>query len=77
MTRTLHCSISVRGALLNWNREWRWVKAADGSSLTKHQAKAAFLDHLARGIEHIPLGEPCEGFDYKTGCPGHEKKDDA
>ena len=30
------------------------------------------MDHLAQGHEVIPFGPACEGFDCKTGCPGHE-----
>lgn len=34
--------------------------------------RAAMLDLLARGHELIPMNE-CEGFDPKTGCPGHRE----
>jgi hypothetical protein len=27
---------------------------------------------LADGVEMIPVGQPCEGWDWKTGCPGHD-----
>jgi hypothetical protein len=33
------------------------------------------MDELVRGHEVIPCGEPCKGFDYKKGCPGHESTD--
>jgi hypothetical protein len=33
------------------------------------------MDELVRGHDVIPMGEPCEGFDYKKGCPGHEQVD--
>lgn len=25
----------------------------------------------ARGHKVLPLGKPCDGFSYETGCPGH------
>lgn len=40
--------------------------------MTPREVKAAFIDELLKGHELIPFGDPCEGFDYKTGCPGHE-----
>lgn len=68
-----HLCQSVRGALLNWKkREWRCLIDKDGRRLSVDEAKEWMLGQLAQGREVIPLThEPCEGFDYKTGCPGH------
>lgn len=74
MTRTVHVSLSIRGVLANWgNRDLvNLLKdASTGRYLTAPEAKAALLDELANGREMLPMGEPCEGFDYKSGCPGH------
>jgi hypothetical protein len=33
---------------------------------------------LSQGKKVLPIGEPCEGFSFQTGCPGHpidEKKE--
>lgn len=76
-----HCCHSIRGPLANWSKaEWKrnakgWRK--DGWPMTADQLKDFFMDQFSMGREVIPLGAPCEGFDYKTGCPGHEIKDDA
>ena len=44
----------------------------DGKALTTVREIRKFLaDQLAKGRELLPCGD-CEGFDYKTGCPGHE-----
>jgi hypothetical protein len=31
---------------------------------------------LAKGIEVLPMGEKCEGWSDKTGCPGHPRQPD-
>ena len=74
MSRTIHVCLSVRGTLRNWNpREWeRCVTHNDGSRMTPEEFMDALLDHLSQGHEVIPFGQPCEGFDYKTGYPGHD-----
>ncbi len=77
MSTTHHVCISVRGVLRKTNREierdWKGAITDDGRVLTKGQEiREAFMDELAQGHEVIPFGEPCEGFSYKTGCPGHK-----
>lgn len=72
-SRTVHLCQSVHGALLNWtHKEYRNIRASDGTPMSPREVKAALLDHLAQGHEVIPIGPACEGFDYKTGCPGHD-----
>jgi hypothetical protein len=39
--------------------------------LTAPQAKNLLKGYLAEGKKVLPFGEPCEGFSYETGCPGH------
>ncbi len=72
-TRITHMCVSVRGAIRNW-RDWAGsITGDDGKRLmTKHEIQNALMDELAKGHEVIPLGNPCEGFDYSGGgCPGH------
>ena len=73
MPEKRHMQQSVRGALMNWNpREWVNVCRDDsGRVMTPREVQAGFLDLLSKGVELIPIGGPCEGFDPKTGCPGH------
>lgn len=75
MGRTIHVSQSVRGALRWSPREFRaateWITKSDGSRFTPEGLREALMDELAQGHEFLPMGE-CEGFDPKTGCPGHE-----
>lgn len=76
VTQTHLCQ-SVTGPLRNWKHaDWRsalgWTRRDDGTKFASvEELKGAFLDELAMGHEVIPVGKPCEGFDYKTGCPGH------
>lgn len=67
--------IDVRGAIRNFNpREWRGTVTDDnGRELTIPEIKEWLMDELAKGRRVIPLGKPCEGFSYETGCPGHEE----
>ena len=77
MRRTLHLCLSVRGAL-RWDkrmmaRQAKAARHADGRVLTGEELREHLMDELAQGHEVIPLGAPCEGFDYETGCPGHDE----
>ena len=78
--RTIHMCVSVRGMLqwgaLETKRNLRNITKTDG---TRYSGVAEFrnelMNELAAGHEFIPLdGDPCEGFDYKKGCPGHEQE---
>ena len=79
MSRRIHLCISVRG-VLRWPdrkllHDWKdCITSDDGTVVlrTASEIREFFMDHLAQGHEVIPLGKDCEGFDYKTGCPGHE-----
>lgn len=74
MTKRVHVSLSIRGALRNWNpSEWVGVVTENGRTLEPEEFRDRLFDELAKGHEVIPYGEECEGFDYGGGgCPGHE-----
>lgn len=71
-----HMRISVRGSLRRSIREleqaWSGAITDDAGKVltTGLEIQSFFMDQLAQGREYLPMGE-CEGFDYKTGCPGH------
>jgi hypothetical protein len=73
--------ISVRG-MLHWSeaetrRNLKSITKNDGTRyVSVAEFKNSLMDELAAGHEKLPLGEPCEGFDYKHGCPGHETSTD-
>lgn len=75
MTRIHHMCIDVRGALRWGNKLLKklFVDKETGKYLTPQEAKEHLLDLLSEGKRVIPFGEPCEGFDYVNGCPGHSK----
>lgn len=77
-----HLRISLRGALSRTNpqlkREWEGAITTDDGRVvqTGAEIRTFFLDQLSLGREYLPMGE-CDGFDYKTGCPGHPIVDEA
>jgi hypothetical protein len=75
--RTIHCCLDVRGYLSNPRllRQLVGHMSVNGKKLaTKDEVREALFDELARGHEVLPLDEPCEGFDFKNGCHGHEEE---
>lgn len=71
MSTIHHVNMSVRGALRN--RNFKGFTSDDGSEASAREVEDFLMDQLAMGREKIPFGEPCEGFSYITGCPGHKK----
>jgi hypothetical protein len=66
--KVVHMRINVRG-VLNWGKR---DMARIMGTRTGDEARDLLLDELQRGHAVIPIGEPCEGFDYSGGgCPGH------
>ena len=66
-----HICLHVRGTLKN--KSFGGFVNDDGSPAKTSDVEDYLLDQLSLGRERIPIGKPCKGFDYKTGCPGHEK----
>lgn len=71
MSRIIHVCLDIRGALRNRDG-WKAVSSSDGKKVTKVEAREWLMDRLAEGKRVLPMGE-CEGFNYQTGCPGHEE----
>ena len=69
----VHGGVSVRGLLRRPRGQLRrtLVDPDTGRSLSPDEAREKLMDLLASGVEMLPLGEPCEGWSDKTGCPGH------
>jgi hypothetical protein len=82
MSTTIHICISVR-EMLAWStteikRQLRSMTKSDGTRFASvDEFRNALMDEIAQGHEALPLGPACEGFDYKTGCPGHEQPKEA
>lgn len=50
------------------------MKDAAGNPFTDIRVfRGKLMDELALGRECLPIGKPCEGWNWKTGCPGHQE----
>jgi hypothetical protein len=67
---TFHVCMSVEGALRN--RDFNGFKNEDGSKPHWTEVKKFLEEQLELGRRVIPMSKECIGFDYQTGCPGHE-----
>lgn len=73
-----HMCVDIKGALLNWTDRqnvgvWR---GDDGKVLSPWAVKRNLIEALAKGYKYLPVGD-CEGFDFQTGCPGHERTEES
>jgi hypothetical protein len=64
-----HFCQSVDGAIKNWSKR-EWKSFADGNGWSIERAKEFMRICSFEGKRVLPIGK-CEGFSYKTGCPGH------
>jgi hypothetical protein len=70
-------SICVRGVLQNSDA---WLKGFFKGTLKRGrrvlvdgaEIRAALEAELLIGHEHLPIGKPCDAWDWQTGCRGHE-----
>jgi hypothetical protein len=70
--RTVHMCLDIRGALKWPKRRLKGMLVDElGRRLSADEVREALLDELVDGKRVLPLGPPCDGFDYVTGCPGH------
>lgn len=73
-SKTIHMSVDVRGMLSRLHRSRAKMGPCqhdDGRRMTRLESIDALFNELSQGREVLPLGKPCEGFDFRTGCPGH------
>lgn len=73
---TYHLCIDIRGALKWPKRQLDGLMVKDGRRLRPSEVTDILFDELAKGRCVLPLGKPCEGFDYTTGCPGHTEREE-
>jgi hypothetical protein len=64
----MHASLDVRGAL---SAARRFPGLVPGKRVADR--REWLLDRLGEGKRYLPLGDPCDGYSYETGCPGHEE----
>lgn len=74
MSTYSHMKMSIKGAIRN--RAFRgFTNSETGRELSPREGEEYLLDCLEKGWKYLPLGD-CPGFDYMTGCPGHEVEDE-
>jgi len=75
---TYHRGVDIRGAIRRLGRSRaKWavgITDGEGNTKTREAAIDALMDELASGRRVLPVGKPCEGWSYETGCPGHPKE---
>jgi hypothetical protein len=73
---THHMCLDIRGALSLPDRKLKgWFRHDDGRLMQPREVREALMDALAEGKRVLPMGGPCDGFDYQHGCPGHPAPD--
>jgi hypothetical protein len=73
-----HMCMVVKGALRQTDRELEGlIDDDDGHPVSGTVARAWLKIQAYQGREVVPFGEACDGFDFKTGCPGHQVEDAA
>lgn len=75
MSTTIHICQSVSGAIKNWDKK-TWQAIAKDNNMTVEAIKERFRIYEFEGKKVIPIGDPCEGFSYQDGCPGHEARNE-
>jgi hypothetical protein len=69
--------VDIRGVLRWSNKKLAGMFTHDdGRRCSGPDAREFLLDQLALGRRVLPMGGPCEGFSYETGCPGHPVPDE-
>jgi len=73
VTYTIHMSVSVRGMLKLPKAKRRIFTDDNGKTVSSEEATEHLLTMLSEGHEVLPMGEPCNNWNIKTGCGGHNK----
>jgi len=77
-TRTIHMTVCIEGVLRWPDKDLRNLfRDEHGNKKSGRCVRDWLRLQLHNGKKVLPLGEPCEGFSYETGCPGHAVKKEA
>lgn len=70
--RTIHTCVSIKG-VLRWPDEdlVNMFSDENGHRQPARMVRDFLKLELLKGRRVLPMGEPCEGWSYETGCPGH------
>jgi hypothetical protein len=71
-TMKRHMSLCLAGAL-KWRKNLKGIFTDENGNEVSHmEAKKYIKECIEKGWRVIPMSEePCEGFSYQDGCPGH------
>lgn len=69
--RTVHCCVDIEGVLRWSDSDLSKLFTEDGQRKPGRYVRDWLRLQLANGKRVLPMGDPCEGFSYLTGCPGH------
>lgn len=75
-TSTFHMSLNIAGALKCYGKKSMkgLITEDNGAEWTDKMVRDYLHECLSNGYKLIPCaGKNCVGFDYQTGCPGHEE----
>lgn len=69
---TVHMCVGISGVLRWSDKQLSNLFAEDDGTRRPGRYVRDWLKlQLAKGRKVLPMGKPCEGFSYETGCPGH------
>jgi len=80
MKTITHFCVDIEGAINRLQRSNKKYSEFDDENGNPVPRKAAILNlkyELNKGRKVLPMSKNCVGFDYQTGCPGHERIEDA
>lgn len=79
MAKSFHVHIDVKEMLTHSDaglRPFRKAFVVEGvRTSTVTEVRQILVETLANGTLFLPAGQPCEGWSYQTGCPGHEREE--
>lgn len=71
ISRNVHMSVCIEGILRQPDKMLNKLFTEDGKERGGTYVRDWLKLQMAQGKRVLPCGK-CDGFDYQTGCPGHE-----
>lgn len=71
MRRTVHMCVNINGLLKRDDELLGKLFTDNGVNRPGSEVREWLKLQLTEGKRVLPMGD-CEGFDFQTGCPGHE-----
>lgn len=69
-----HMCVEIEGVLAWPDKELRLCFGESAKGRSTKAIRDWMKLQLHEGKRVLPIGKPCEGFDYQNGCPGHPKE---